>query len=126
MEDQNIVFVYGTLMKGMGNDHFLEKSKYLGEGVTDKEYSMYIDIVIPKITITPRYKIDGELYLVSDNDMILMDKLEGKYSKMVTKVYNKKSRKFVDAYIYVWERPIMMRKDVVINKNGSYREYMND
>ena len=126
MEDQNIVFVYGTLMKGMGNDHFLEKSKYLGEGVTDKEYSMYIDIVIPKITITPRYKIDGELYLVSDNDMILMNKLEGKYSKMVTKVYNKKSRKFVDAYIYVWERPIMMRKDVVINKNGSYREYMND
>ena len=126
MEDQNIVFVYGTLMKGMGNDHFLEKSKYLGEGVTDKEYSMYIDIVIPKITITPRYKIDGELYLVSDNDMILMNKLEGKYSKMVTKVYNKKSRKFVDAYIYVWERPIMMRKDVVINKNGSYREYMED
>ena len=126
MEDQNIVFVYGTLMKGMGNDHFLEKSKYLGEGVTDKEYSMYIDIVIPKITITPRYKIDGELYLVSDNDMILMDKLERKYSKMVTKVYNKKSRKFVDAYIYVWERPIMMRKDVVINKNGSYREYMED
>jgi gamma-glutamylcyclotransferase (GGCT)/AIG2-like uncharacterized protein YtfP len=126
MEDQNIVFVYGTLMKGMGNDHFLEKSKYLGDGVTDKEYSMYIDIVIPKITITPRYKIDGELYLVSDNDMILMDKLEGKYSKMVTKVYNKKSRKFVDAYIYFWERPIMMRKDVVINKNGSYREYMED
>lgn len=126
MEDQNIVFVYGTLMKGMGNDHFLEKSKYLGEGVTDKEYSMYIDIVIPKITVTPRYKIKGELYDVSDNDMILMDKLEGKYSKMVTKVYNKKSRKFVDAYIYVWERPIMMRKDVVINKNGSYREYMDD
>lgn len=126
MENQNIVFVYGTLMKGMGNDHFLEKSKYLGEGVTDKEYSMYIDIVIPKITITPRYKIDGELYLVSDNDMILMDKLERKYSKMVTKVYNKKSRKFVDAYIYVWERPIMMRKDVIINKNGSYREYMDD
>jgi len=126
MEDQNIVFVYGTLMKGMGNDHFLEKSKYLGEGVTDKEYSMYIDIVIPKITITPMYKIDGELYLVSDNDMILIDKLERKYSKMVTKVYNKKSRKFVDAYIYVWERPIMMRKDVVINKNGSYREYMEN
>jgi len=126
MEDQNIVFVYGTLMKGMGNEHFLEKSKYLGEGVTDKEYSMYIDIVIPKITITPMYKIDGELYLVSDNDMILIDKLERKYSKMVTKVYNKKSRKFVDAYIYVWERPIMMRKDVVINKNGSYREYMEN
>lgn len=126
MENRNIVFVYGTLMKGMGNDHFLEKSKYLGDGVTDKEYSMYIDIVIPKITITPRYKIDGELYLVSDNDMILIDKLEGKYSKMVTKVYNKKSRKFVDAYIYVWERPIMMRKDVVINKSGSYREYIDD
>ena len=126
MKDQNIVFVYGTLMKGMGNDHFLEKSEYLGEGLTGKEYSMYIDIVIPKITETPRYKIEGELYSVSDVDMKLMDKLEGKYSKMVTKVYNKRSKKFVDAFIYVWERPIMMRKDVVINRSGSYRDYMDD
>ena len=126
MKDQNIVFVYGTLMKGMGNDHFLKKSEYLGDGLTDKEYSMYIDIVIPKITETPRYKIEGELYVVSDVDMRLMDKLEGNYSKMVTKVYNKRSKKFVDAFIYVWERPIMMRKDVVINRSGSYREYMDD
>jgi len=123
---KNTVFVYGTLMKGMGNDHYLEKSEYLGDGMTDREYSMYVDIVIPKITLTPRYKIEGELYLVSDEDMVLVDELEGKYSKMLTKVYNKKSKKFVDAYIYVWERAIIMRKDVVINRSGSYRGYMDD
>lgn len=123
---KNTVFVYGTLMKGMGNDHYLEKSEYLGDGLTDKEYSMYVDIVIPKITMTPLSKIEGELYLVSDEDMVLVDRLEGKYSKMLTKVYNKKSKKFVDAYIYVWERPIIMTKDVVINRSGSYREYMDD
>ena len=126
MKDQNIVFVYGTLMKEMGNDHYLEKSEYLGDGVTDKEYSMYIDIVIPKIVMTPRYKIDGELYLVSDKDMLFIDRIEEKYSKHFTKVYNKKSKKFVYAYVYVWERPIIMKNDVVINKNGSYREYIND
>tara|TARA_Y100000389_G_scaffold95508_1_gene92199 strand:- start:1735 stop:2112 length:378 start_codon:yes stop_codon:yes gene_type:complete len=123
---KNIVFVYGTLMKEMGNDHYLEKSEYLGDGMTDKEYSMYVDIVIPKITLTPRYKIEGELYLVSDEDMVLVDELEGKYSKMLTTVYNKKNKKFVDAFIYVWERPIIMRNDVVINRSGSYREYMDD
>lgn len=122
---KNTVFVYGTLMKGMGNDNFLKTSEYLGEGITDKEYSMYVDIVIPKITRTPRYKIEGELYLVSDEDMILIDKLEGKYSKDTTKVYNKKSKMFVTAYIYVWDRPIIMTKNVVINTSGRYREYMD-
>ena len=126
MENQNIIFVYGTLMKNMGNDNLLKKSEYLGDGVTDKEYSMYVDIVIPKITRTPMYKIEGELYLVSDEDMRQVDKLEGKYSKQLTNVYNKSIKSFVYAYIYVWERPIIMRKDVVINRSGSYREYMDD
>jgi len=69
----NFVFVYQILMNRMGNDHFSEK--YIWDGVTDKEYSMYVDIVIPKITTTPRYEIKGELHFVSDEDMKFVNKL---------------------------------------------------
>ena len=126
MKKESIIFVYGTLMKDMGNDYFLKKSEYLGEGITYKEYSMYIDIVLPKVTQTPRYKIKGELYRVSNRDMESLDRLEEKYSKEIINVFNENTQSDVYAYIYVWRKSIILNKSVDLNTCGSYKKYMEE
>jgi len=126
MKNDDIIFVYGTLMQDMWNDSYLKNSEYLGEGTTYKEYSMYIDIVIPKVTETPMYKIKGELYRVSSEDMLNIDRLESKYSKELISVFNEGTMSKVDAYIYVWRKSIILSKNVELNKCGIYRKYMED
>ena len=72
------VFVYGTLMKGERNHHFLEDSKLLGASSVEG-YDMYNVGWFPAI-IRGDSRILGELYEVSQEDMPSIDALEGEGS----------------------------------------------
>ena len=72
------VFVYGTLMKGEGNHHFLEDSKLLGASSVEG-YDMYNVGWFPAI-VRGDSRILGELYEVSQEDMPSIDALEGEGS----------------------------------------------
>ena len=72
------VFVYGTLMKGESNHHFLENSKCLGASSVEG-YEMYNVGWFPAI-VPGDERIIGELYEVSINDMPSIDALEGEGS----------------------------------------------
>ncbi len=72
---QRLVFVYGTLMKGEANQHYLENSKYVATA-TIKGYDMYNVGWYPAITPGEGIVI-GELYQVPIKDLPAIDMLEG-------------------------------------------------
>ena len=78
------VFVYGTLMNGEDNHHFLENSKCLGKAAIEG-YDMYnVGGFYPAI-IPGNARIIGELYEVPNEDMPSIDILEGEGSLYIRK-----------------------------------------
>ena len=71
----NPVFVYGTLRKG-GSNHFrMANSEFVGAGrIAGKMYR--IDWY-PALSCGGETYVRGELYLVSDRDLIALDLFEG-------------------------------------------------
>lgn len=74
---RHLVFVYGTLMKGYGNHYLLKNAAFLGAAKTLLKYRMTYTS-FPMLTEEPLVHIKGELYEVSENDLIgPLDDLEG-------------------------------------------------
>lgn len=79
MEKQKnvLLFVYGTLMSGFGNNILLRNEKLIGTGETVKQYAMY-GSGIPFVNDTTEVStIKGELYEVKPSSMPSLDGLEG-------------------------------------------------
>lgn len=90
------VFVYGTLMNGESNHHFLENSSCLGTS-TVEGYDMYNVGWYPAI-VAGDGMIIGELYEVPQEDMSRIDMLEGEGSLYIRKCEMTSSESL--AYIY--------------------------
>lgn len=126
IQQPDLIFVYGTLMKNMGNDEFLKNATFLGPATTCEQYTMYIaNMIIPKVVMRPSYHISGELYSVSNTDMKRVDILEGKYSKKLIKVKSGLTDLLHEAYIYIWTSPISAPPHE-INTTGNYKKYMSE
>ncbi len=72
----NYLFVYGTLMKGHGNNVILKDTKYVCKVETVKKFAMSVN-TIPFLNRLPHRHIKGELYEVSDVILREVDELEG-------------------------------------------------
>ena len=94
----NILFVYGTLMKGMRNHVYLEKAKFLEAAETSPEYELMYNGSIPA-TRAGNEPIKGELYEVDDETLAGLDVLE----EVSSRLYEKKEAKIGDkqAIIYL-------------------------
>ena len=98
------VFVYGTLMNGETNHHYLENSKFSGMA-TIEGYEMYSMGGYPAI-IDGNSLIMGELYQVPNTDMPSIDMLEGEgslYIKRCETVTDSKGKSSF-AFIYIYNR----------------------
>lgn len=73
--ETKIIFVYGTLMKGMRNHIYLEKEKFLGVSQTKPEYELVFNGSIPAAR-SGGESIKGELYEVSEETLKSLDVLE--------------------------------------------------
>jgi len=71
------IFVYGSLMKGMRNNHLLYDSDFIGEGKTNPEYDMIDMGLFPAITFGGSLQIKGEVYQVENWILKAIDRLEG-------------------------------------------------
>lgn len=97
------VFVYGTLMNGESNHHYLQNSTCLGRA-TLKGYDMYDVGCYPAITPGDNLII-GEIYQVPKEDITSIDMLEGegtlyvKKCETVTDAEGKTS--FALVYVYI-------------------------
>ena len=100
---QRQVFVYGTLMTGEANHHYLDNSKLLCKATIDG-YDMY-DVGYYPAIVPGDNQIRGELYQVPIEDLPSMDRLEGEgklYLKKCERVSDAKGVKtFAFTYIYL-------------------------
>ena len=110
------VFVYGTLMNGESNHHFLESSTCLGKAAIEG-YDMYnVGGFYPAI-IPGNARIIGELYEVHENDMTSIDMLEGEGSLYIRKCEITTGNEL--AYIYEYAQDTEG-----LDKIDSWKEYI--
>lgn len=86
MKETNKVFVYGTLMLGHGNNHFLKNQIFLGDAKLEG-YRLF-DLngtTFPAIMKSPGYNVIGELWQVDKQTSERIDMLEGVDYGMYTK-----------------------------------------
>ena len=78
MEQNQLIFVYGSLRQGHGNHHLLKGAFCYGTGQTVNKCAMYVVSGYPYVTSSEeRYPIVGELYAIDDAMLEKLDKMEG-------------------------------------------------
>ena len=100
------VFVYGTLMQGQRAAHMLAGSQFIGYFQL-KDYAMYNLGRYPGIVPCAGELVLGELYLVSDEMLAVMDEYEAEgdlYLRRKVKVWS--GQESADAQVYVYNRDI--------------------
>lgn len=75
---EHLVFTYGTLKRGYGNNRLLTDSIFVGEAETEYAYYM-ADHGIPFVWTEggALHKIAGEVYRVDNETLARLDQLEG-------------------------------------------------
>ena len=92
------IFVYGTLKKGERAHSYLEKAYYIGEGEIEG-FCLYDLGEYPGIKRC-NGKVKGEVYLVDENTLKILDEYEGKdYKRIEVEVKMKNGRK-IKAWCY--------------------------
>ena len=116
---QRKVFVYGTLMNGESNHHYLQNSTFLGTA-TINGYQMY-DVGWYPAIIKGDNLIIGELYQVRKDDMPAIDMLEGEgtlYIKKCERVTDSKGNTTF-AFVYVYNEDVSDLKKI-----SSWKDYV--
>ena len=75
--NEQYVFVYGSLKSKFHNNHVLQGATYIGKASTHQKYLMFSLGSFPALTKSPKYHITGELYRVTERTMKALDHLEG-------------------------------------------------
>lgn len=75
----NIIFVYGTLKRGLGNSRFLDRQEFIGEAETSPDYKLFDGGAFPAMVECPStgVKVKGEIWRVDNNCKKSIDRLEG-------------------------------------------------
>jgi len=110
---KQILFVYGTLMKGHCNDHYLREQKYLGIGKL-KNYEMYHVDVYPGIIMNQGDSVVGELYEIDDDVLKTLDIVENEGT-----LFRREQLNIVldcnelEAHVYVWNKAVNVKMQKV-------------
>ncbi|WP_457636233.1 gamma-glutamylcyclotransferase family protein [Persephonella sp.] len=100
MED--LVFVYGTLKRGRDLHHYLQKSRFLGEGFIEG-YEMYLVSWYPTV-VKGSGKVYGEVYSVDLETLKVLDRVEDEgrlYKRVKEKV--KIEDRYVNCWVYIYQ-----------------------
>lgn len=77
-EEVNLVAVYGSLRKGMGNHSYLTHCKYVGDFNSEPIYDMYsVSGAYPALVSEGNTSINMEVYQVSKQIQFVLNRLEG-------------------------------------------------
>lgn len=132
MNEDNLttIFVYGTLLKGFRNSHYLESHECLCDNAQTIEHGellMYFDR--PYVHFDEKkYPILGALYQVDSHMLAKLDELEEHphwYQRVERKIYSHTLGKEVHAHIY----EVNNVPEVAFAKSsqvGCYRTFMLD
>lgn len=117
------VFVYGTLRKGEKNDHLLKDAVLLNQDAWTYGKLFTTDNYYPVLVASNTSKVSGEIYEVTQQQMILLDKLEGYiglhhddnlYNRFKRSVYTTSEE--IDAWVYfIHPRNEMMKREAILH-----------
>lgn len=116
-----LVFVYGSLMKGLHNNYILETAEFQGKDfIPSSTYSMYSLGGFPGlIKDTSGSIISGEVYKVDDETLQRLDRLEGN-GHFYTREFAKTSSGLdVEVYVLPKERVYGLPKVTPNNDDAS-------
>lgn len=110
MSKMQIVGVYGSLRRGMGNHRLLEGAEFLCTTVTAEPYAMYSLGGFPKVALHGEKvsPIVVELYSCNEDTMRSLDRLEGFRGEGMDNFYDRSTIQTEcgkDALIYHIESP---------------------
>jgi len=74
---QHVIFVYGTLRKGLWNHSLLRSAKFLGNAKTKLLYALYGNEVVFLSRTKAVSQVTGEVYSIDDDTLYSLDELEG-------------------------------------------------
>lgn len=112
MDNKFLLFTYGTLKQGYPNDDYLAHADFLGDFEVDgcMLYDIgYAPALVPNFSVGPqtqKNKVKGELYLVAENHLTKIDRLEGHpnlYERMQLCWHNVTPGRQLCVLSYVWK-----------------------
>lgn len=115
----DLVAVYGTLRKGMGNHHLLRSAEFLGVQQTEPVWTMYASGF--PVIVDGDSSIKIEVYNITKKNLKTLDILEG-YPSM----YNRKKIKtdWGDAWIYFMKKSELWR-NLQLVESGDFVDWFN-
>jgi len=75
-ETTELVFVYGTLKRGLHNSYLLDNDEFVTTGETKEKYVMTEDGIPYVSELIPYSTIQGEIFRVTNTSMHTLDMLE--------------------------------------------------
>ncbi len=120
------IFVYGTLRKGEENAHLLKNATCLDEHCWT--YGLLYDTGegYPAMVDTTTYRTVGELYEVTEEELLLLDELEdyeegrtnNLYDRVIKEIYTNKG--LHHAYVYIANQEDLIVKEIL---GGDWKKY---
>lgn len=105
--EREYVFVYGTLMRGHGNNVLLrkERASFFDEGVV-RGFGLYqVSRSFPGVVREESSLVLGEVFRIHLSTLEVLDRLEGRgivYDREKVPVTVQSTGRKVDAWIYLW------------------------
>lgn len=129
MSNKVNVFVYGTLLKGFRNEHFLANCECLcDEALTTDNGELILFYDRPFIDFSkPRYKIKGALFEIGTDILGHLDELEGHpvwYRRIEKKIYSPSLGEEILAFCYELNQAPEI-KFATAHTVGCYRDFMS-
>ena len=115
-QNENLVFVYGTLRQGGRYHHLLEQATFLGAAKTSPRYVLVDVGSYPAMLKNGTQAIHGEVYRVHEHTLKELDILEG-----VPELYTREQIHLSDGTVaWVYFMPPHLGQDLPVIESGDY------
>ena len=119
------VFVYGSLLPGLGNHGVIASSETLGAATTEPIYTMVSLGAFPAIVEGGETAIHGEVYEVDSDTLAALDRLEGHprfYKRMLIWLAGGES----SAYTYLLPPERIADRHLLEVPSGNWYEHLRE
>jgi gamma-glutamylaminecyclotransferase len=114
------LFAHGTLKQGGRNNNLISSDISLGNAATEQDYALYTIKDKPVVTKLPKTKIKGEVFVISDDVLALVDRFEGhpRINKRELVQIKLDDGNVIEAWLYFHILPL---RESVLIESGEYK-----